>query len=71
MGIALGFCMRELLLLGVAARARRPLHRRVQRNAAEEELFERIREEGLAVVAADAEMNPHDLLIQLLRRALD
>ena len=73
MGIAIGFCMRESLLLVLAARARqlqrRPVHS--QAHDAEEELLDRIRHEGLAIVAADVELDPHELLVSLLRRALD
>ena len=82
MGIAIGFCMRELLLLYMAGRVRQTNSQRWHRAgqaagvgnyspvAPAEELLDRIRSEGLATVAADAEMDPHDLLMQLLRRSL-
>ena len=65
--------MMESLLLALAARAHQLQRERVQPHAhtAEQELFNRIRQEGLAVVAADVGLESHELLIRLLRRTLE
>ena len=48
-----------------------PQPKRGRVHAAEEEMFDRIRQEGLAMVAANLGLDPHELLVRLLRRMLD
>ena len=48
-----------------------PQPQRGRVHAAEEDMFDRIRQEGLAIVAANVGLDPHELLLRLLRRMLD
>ena len=66
------FWPRHLLVLAARAhqQQRRHVHRHTHAHAAEEELFDRIWLEGLAIVAADVGLDPHELLVGLLRRTL-
>ena len=48
-----------------------PQPKRGRVHAAEDETFDRIRQEGLAIVAANVGLDPHELLVRLLRRMLD